>query len=78
MKNPWKFFWRFFGLAVLVMFVLAVVLGLVKHSVETIYIIVQQTIAVAFGICGFIGFVIVPIDLYLEERKQERMNRVIE
>jgi hypothetical protein len=60
------------------MIVIGVVLGIVKHSVDTAYIIVQQTIAVALSVCGFIGFVIIPIEMYFEERKQWNVKHAAE
>lgn len=68
----WSLFWKFFGAVLIVILFIAVVSGIVKHSAELTYTIVQQTFAVALGICGFIGFVAVPIELYLEDRSQRR------
>ncbi|MDR2096308.1 MAG: hypothetical protein LBP76_12455 [Treponema sp.] len=70
MEQFWNFFWKLFGAALLIMFVAGGILGIINRSAETAYTFVQQTIAVALGLCGFIGFVVVPIEMYIEDRKQ--------
>ena len=68
----WSLFWKIFGVVLIVLLLTAVVAGIVTHSATFTYTIIQQTFAVAIGICGFIGFVIVPIELYLADRNQRR------
>jgi ABC-type Fe3+ transport system permease subunit len=70
MKKFWKIFWISLGIAVVAALVLAVILGLVNHSAEITSTIVKQTMAIVLGICGIIGFVVVPLDLYLADKKQ--------
>jgi preprotein translocase subunit Sss1 len=75
MERYWKTFWKIFGAATGVMFIFACVFGIVKQSSQVTYTLIQQIFAVAFGIFGFIGFIVVPIDMFIEDRKQERANR---
>jgi mannose/fructose/N-acetylgalactosamine-specific phosphotransferase system component IIC len=68
----WSLFWKIFGAVLIVILCIAVGSGIVTHSAELTYTIVQRTLAIAMGICGFIGFVVVPVELYLEDRSQRR------
>jgi hypothetical protein len=65
-------FWKLFGAAILAMFALAAILGVIQHSSEITYTIIQRTTAAAMGFCGIISFGVIPIDLYLEDRNKRK------
>jgi hypothetical protein len=77
MKHYWNIFWKFFGIVVLGMFVVAGIAGIVTRSMTVVYTIAQHTFAGALGICGIIGLT-VPIGLYLDARKHKEENNVVE
>ncbi|MDR0376352.1 MAG: hypothetical protein LBH70_01000 [Spirochaetaceae bacterium] len=68
MEKFWSVFWRAFGTAILVAFVIGIIAGLVSRSPEVTYSVVQKTLAVGLGVCGFIGFGVVPATMYFEDR----------
>jgi hypothetical protein len=72
MNNFWSLFWKLFGAALLIMVMVGCVWGLITRSLEVMYTIVQQTLVVGMGICGIIGFVVIPIELYFDDRSQRR------
>ncbi|MDR2743450.1 MAG: hypothetical protein LBB98_15065 [Treponema sp.] len=43
-------------------------MGLVSRSSGMTYGIIQKAIATGFGICGVIGLVVVPIQMFFEDR----------
>jgi hypothetical protein len=69
MHKWWSFFWKFFGAALLAMFFAGIVAGVVKHSTALVYAITQQVLALGLGVCGIIALVVIPLDMYLEDRK---------
>ncbi|MDR1444453.1 MAG: hypothetical protein LBI94_06200 [Treponema sp.] len=75
MERYWKIFWKIFGAAVGAMFIFACVLGIVKQSAQITYTLILQTFAAALGVFGIIGFLLVPIELYIEDRKQRKEIR---
>ena len=74
MRKFWSLFWKIFGVALLVMFFTAIVTGIVKHSLAPVYTILQWTLAYGLGLCGIMGFVIVPLEMYLEDRSQKKRS----
>lgn len=78
MNRFWKVFWIVFAAAFGAMIVLAIVLGIAGGSSEITYVLFQQSLAVALGICGIIGFVVIPIDMYLADRRQARAARGVQ
>ena len=72
----WFLFWRIFGAALIIMLIGGCVLGIVKQSSDIVYTIVQQTMAVGLGVCGTIGLVVIPIEMYFEDRNQRRTHVV--
>lgn len=72
MERFWKIFWKVFGSAVLVMLIIGIVSGIIGHSFGLAYAVIQYTIAAALGICGVIGYVVVPIEMYFEDRNKRR------
>jgi hypothetical protein len=73
MEQFWKLFWKLFGAALLAGFAIAIILGITRHSIDITYTIIQQSLAAALGVCGIIGFIVVPIELFLEGRKQRNL-----
>lgn len=78
MRTFWSFFWKLFGVVLLIMLCAGIVSGIISHSIEAVYAAVQRTLAIGLGICGIIGFVVVPIELYLEDRRQRRTPHAAE
>jgi hypothetical protein len=72
MEKFWNFFWKIFGAMSLLAIVIGIISGIVQHSGQVTYLVVQKTIAVGVGISGVIGLFIMPLELYLEDRKQRR------
>jgi hypothetical protein len=70
MKKFWNIFWKaFVGLLALIS-VVAIVIGIVLRSPETAFIILRATFSLGLGLCGVIGFVVVPIEMYVEYRQK--------
>jgi hypothetical protein len=66
MKKFWNIFWKaFVGLLALIV-IAAIVIGVVLHSSETVFIILRATFSLGLGLCGVIGFIVVPIEMYVE------------
>ncbi|MDR1300906.1 MAG: hypothetical protein LBK43_00340 [Treponema sp.] len=68
MDKFWSLFWKLFGVALGISFAVSIILGIVGHSGDITYSIVQKIIAVAMGVCGVIAMIIVPIELYVIDR----------
>jgi cation transporter-like permease len=68
MEKFWNIFWKSFGAAVLLAVVIGIIAGMVSHSQAIAYDVVQKTIALSLGICGSIGFGVVPVVMYFEDR----------
>lgn len=77
MNKFWFLFWRLFGVALVISFVTGCLIGIITHSADIVYKTIQYTFAAGVGISGLIGFVVVPLELYLEDRNQRKENRVI-
>jgi hypothetical protein len=68
MKKFWNIFWKaFVGLLVLIS-AAAIVIGVVLNSPETAFIILRAVFSLGLGLCGIIGFIVVPIEMYVEYR----------
>jgi hypothetical protein len=77
MKKFWPLFWRLFGIVLFIVVIIGFVIGGINHSLAITYAIVQQAIAVGLGVCGIIGLVVVPIELYFEDRIQRKAHVII-
>jgi hypothetical protein len=77
MNKFWSLFWRLFGAGLLIAIIIGCVAGIIGWSADIGYITVRYTLAVGLGVCGFIGFVIVPIELYFKDKKQRKKNHVV-
>ncbi|MDR1863064.1 MAG: hypothetical protein LBQ67_03990 [Treponema sp.] len=76
MKQAWKIFWKLFGTTLAAVFVVGIVVGTIKQSPSIVYQAFQQILAVGLGVCGIIGLFVVPIEMFIEDRK-ERRDRVV-
>jgi hypothetical protein len=72
MNTFWSLFWKLFGTALLLMFFIGCVLGIIQHSIAVVYNTFQMTSAVGMGVCGIIGIVVIPIELYVEDRRKPK------
>jgi hypothetical protein len=73
MKRFWNNAWKFFGILVLVIFAVAGAIGIAKQSWDTTYLIIRYAFTGAMAICGIVGL-LVPVQLYFEDRKKRRNN----
>ncbi|MDR0374659.1 MAG: hypothetical protein LBH85_02935 [Treponema sp.] len=77
MERFWNIFWKIFGAAILIAIIVGVIGGIVMHSTSFISTVVLQTFALAIGTSGMIGFMVVPIEMYLKDRNQRKKDNVI-
>ncbi|MDR0707655.1 MAG: hypothetical protein LBF60_07255 [Treponema sp.] len=77
MERFWNIFWKIFGAVILIALVVSLIGGIVMHSASFTYTLIQQTFAVALGVSGIIGFLIVPLEMYLEDRNQRKKDNVL-
>ncbi|MDR3356858.1 MAG: hypothetical protein LBO04_06685 [Spirochaetaceae bacterium] len=68
MKKFWNIFWKTFAGLIIAALVTSIVAGIVLHSMEITYVAIRGIFAIGLGVCGFIGFVVVPIEMYIEYR----------
>jgi hypothetical protein len=68
MDKFWSRFWKFFGIAWGIAFFGGIGWGIAAHSGGLIYNNVQKIVALGLGVCGTIGIVVVPIELYVRDR----------
>lgn len=77
MERFWNIFWRIFGAAILIAFIVGMIGGIVMHSTNFTSTIILQTFAIAIGICGIIGFLVVPVEMYREDKNQRKKGNDI-
>jgi hypothetical protein len=77
MDKFWSLFWKLFGVSLLVALAIGVILGIVQHSGALIYSFSQIVVAVGLGITGIIGLVVVPIEMYFEDRARGKGGRSV-
>jgi hypothetical protein len=70
----WSLFWKIFGAALALMFITGCILGIIKQSSAIVYQTVRLTMAAGLGVCGIIGMLVIPVEMYFEDRA-ERRNR---
>ncbi|MDR3115103.1 MAG: hypothetical protein LBU25_06240 [Treponema sp.] len=68
MEKLWYIFWRVFAISILLTIMVGILIGFISRSVETAYRVVQGAIVVGLGMCGLIGFVVVPVELFFQDR----------
>jgi hypothetical protein len=68
MEKIWNVFWKMFGIALLLAVIAGIIMGFVFRSTEVTYSIIQGAIAVGLGLCGLIGLVVVPVEMFIEDR----------
>jgi hypothetical protein len=68
MELFWQIFWKIFGFVVLAAFAVSGVLGIITGSADIASFIIGRTFVIGLGICGVIGLVVVPIELYLKDK----------
>jgi uncharacterized membrane protein len=77
MKQFWNKFWKIFGAAVAAAVIISVVLGIVNNSAGFAYTMIRQIIAAALGVCGIIALVVVPVEMYIEDRRHKEQGNVV-
>jgi hypothetical protein len=68
MKKIWNIFWKTFGIALLLAVITGIIMGFVSRSAGVTYSIIQGAIAVGLGLCGLVGLVVVPVEMFIEDR----------
>jgi hypothetical protein len=68
LEKFWSWFWKLFAAALAAALVISIILGIAQGSFNIVAGIAQKIIIVGIGICGVIGFVVVPIELYITDR----------
>jgi hypothetical protein len=58
-----------------VAFAIGIFLGIVQHSAAVVYSFSRTVIAVGLGVAGVIGLVVVPIEMYFEDRASRQEGR---
>jgi LDH2 family malate/lactate/ureidoglycolate dehydrogenase len=72
MEKLWVVFWKGFGISLLLTVMAGIIIGFISRSVEVTYRVVQGAIVVGLGVCGLIGFVVVPGELFFQDRAKGR------
>ena len=75
MNRFWSLFWKLFGVSLLVAFVIGIIIGIVQHSLAFVSSFSRAIFALGLGISGVIGFLVVPIHLYFEDRASRKEKR---
>jgi hypothetical protein len=68
MEKFWNIFWKALGIALVLTIIVGIIIGLVSRSTGITYSIIQGTIATGLGLCGLIGLVVVPVEMFIEDR----------
>jgi hypothetical protein len=68
MERFWGVFWKVFGVALALALIAGIIAGLIVRSAGLTYAVTQKAIAVGLGLCGLIGLVVVPAEMFLESR----------
>jgi hypothetical protein len=72
MNQFWNIFWKLFGAVMLVPLVTGVIGGIITQSADFTSAVIRGTFAAALGVCGIIGFGVIPIEMYLEDRNRRK------
>ncbi|MDR2176681.1 MAG: hypothetical protein LBP20_01400 [Treponema sp.] len=72
MERFWNIFWKGFGIIIIALLAAGAAGGIIIQSTDFAYTVIQRTMAIGLGICGLIGFVVVPLEMYLEDRSQTK------
>jgi O-antigen ligase len=73
----WNVFWKIFGAVTLVLFAVSLIGGAVTRSADFASTLAMRTFAAAMGVCGFIAFVVVPVEMYFEDRRRRREDHTV-
>jgi hypothetical protein len=68
MERFWSIFWKTFGIALLLTVILGLIIGLVSRSTGITYSVLQGAIAVGLGVCGLIGLVVIPVEMFITDQ----------
>jgi hypothetical protein len=72
MEKFWGIFWKAFGISLVLAVVAGLIIGFVSGSSGIISAVIMGVIAVGFGACGVIGLVVVPVQMFIEDRMAYR------
>lgn len=74
MDKFWSVFWKLFAAACVAVLVLSVILGIVFRSVQVTFDIILGIFAISMGVCGVIGMIVIPIEMYITYRLNRMKN----
>jgi hypothetical protein len=70
MEKFWNIFWKVFGAAIILALLIGIVIGFVFRSPGIAFEVVQKSLVAGMGVAGIIGFVVVPVMMYFEDRRK--------
>ena len=75
MNKFWPLFWKLFGVSLLVAFVIGIILGIAQRSIALVASFGKTLLALGLGISGVIGVLVVPVQLYFEDRASHKEEK---
>jgi hypothetical protein len=70
MEKFWSIFWKFFSASLVLAIITGIIISFVFHSTGTAYVVVQGAFAMGLGICGLAAFIVIPVQMFVEDRTQ--------
>ncbi|MDR0539162.1 MAG: hypothetical protein LBG74_01480 [Spirochaetaceae bacterium] len=74
MKSFWNFFWFSVSVALGLTFIGGCALALYTASAGAFYQTIRLVFTIGSGICGIAALVIVPVELFIEDKKARRAS----
>ncbi|MDR0583067.1 MAG: hypothetical protein LBG57_01775 [Treponema sp.] len=68
----WKIFWLTLAAALGLVLIAGCALAFYYKSADVFYRTIQYTFAIGLGLCGIVALIIMPVDLYIEDKKARR------
>ncbi|MDR2150987.1 MAG: hypothetical protein LBO67_09340 [Spirochaetaceae bacterium] len=75
MDRVWSVFWKLYGIAFGAATLLSIILGIVQRSGQLVFVMVQNILGISMGLCGIIGLVLVPVEMYFTDRAARTENK---
>jgi hypothetical protein len=70
MEKFWSVFWKVFGISLFLAVIVGIIMGLVSGSGKVSSTMIMGVVSVGFGVCGIIGLVVVPVEMFFEDRAE--------
>jgi hypothetical protein len=74
MNKTWLVFWKIFAFAICAAVAAAIVAGITVGA-GIGYSILKNTFTASIGVCGVIGIMITPIELYFLDKAEREKNK---